>query len=99
MLVDWHMSKPEYQHFFPPKYKIEMIVAIAKQWKLNGVMLYYNRVCEGLSVGIVENRLGLVEAGYPFMTFEDNMGDERQFDPERTKARIDAFMVTLGAKK
>jgi benzoyl-CoA reductase subunit B len=99
MLVDWHMSKPEYQHFYHAKYKSEMMIAIARQWKLNGVMLHYNRGCEGLTMGIAENRLALIDAGYPVMTFEGNMGDEREFDPERTKARIDAFMETLGVKK
>jgi benzoyl-CoA reductase subunit B len=32
------------------------------------------------------------------MTFEGNMGDEREFDMARTMARIDAFMETLGVK-
>jgi hypothetical protein len=36
-----------------------MMVATAKQWKLKSGMLYYNRGCEGLSVGILANR-GLV---------------------------------------
>ncbi len=59
-------------------------------------MLHYNRGCEGLSLGIAENRLALIEAGYPVMTFEGNMGDEREFDLARTMARIDTFMETLG---
>jgi benzoyl-CoA reductase subunit B len=33
------------------------------------------------------------------MTFEGNMGDEREFDEARTTARMDAFMETLGIKK
>ena len=33
------------------------------------------------------------------MTFEGNMGDEREFDEARTMTRIDAFMETLGVKK
>jgi benzoyl-CoA reductase subunit B len=62
-------------------------------------MLHYNRGCEGLTLGIAENRLGLIEAGYPVMTFEGNMGDEREFDLNRTMARVDAFMETLDLKK
>jgi len=31
--------------------------------------------------------------------FEGNMGDEREFDEEKTKARIDAFLETSGVKK
>jgi benzoyl-CoA reductase subunit B len=37
-----------------------------------------------------------VKAGYPVMSFEGNMGDDREFDEARTMARIDAFMETLG---
>jgi len=62
-------------------------------------MLHYNRGCEGLSLGIAENRLALQKAGYPVMTFEGNMGDEREFDETRTMARIDSFMETLDLKK
>ena len=76
-----------------------MMVRIAKEWKLDGVMLHYNRGCEGLSVGIAENRLGIQAAGYPVMTFEGNMGDEREFDEARTVGRIDTFMESLGIKK
>ena len=31
--------------------------------------------------------------------FEGNMDDEREFDEEKTKAGIDAFIETLGVKK
>ena len=75
-----------------------MMIRIAKEWKLNGVMLHYNRGCEGLTVGIAENRLALLDAGYPVMAFEGNNADEREFDEARTKAKINAFMETLGVK-
>ncbi len=97
--ADWNLSKPEWQHFYSPHLKTEMMIRIAKEWKLDGVMLHYNRGCEGLSIGIAENRLGLIEAGYPVMTYEGNMGDEREFDLTKTMARVDAFMETLGYKK
>ncbi len=98
ILADWNLSKPEWQHFYSPHLKTDMMVRIAKEWSLHGVMLHYNRGCEGLSIGIAENRLGLIEAGYPVMTFEGNMGDEREFDLPKTMARVDAFMETLGFK-
>ena len=98
ILADWNLSKPEWQHFYSPHLKSELMIRIAREWKLNGVMLHYNRGCEGLSLGIAENRLALMEAGYPVMTFEGNMGDEREFDLARTSARIDTFMETLGIK-
>ena len=99
ILADWNLSKPEWQHFYDPQLKSEMMIRIAKEWKLDGVMLHYNRGCEGLSLGIAENRLALQEAGFPVMVFEGNMGDEREFDLARTMSRIDAFMETLGLKQ
>jgi len=98
ILADWNLSKPEWQHFYSPQLKSELMIRIAREWKLDGVMLHYNRGCEGLSLGIAENRLDLMEAGFPVMTFEGNMGDEREFDLTRTMGRIDTFMETLGLK-
>jgi benzoyl-CoA reductase subunit B len=99
ILVEWNLSKPEWQHFYSPALKSEFMIRIAKEWKVDGIILHYNRGCEGLSLGIAENRLALLNAGFPVMTFEGNMGDEREFDEARTLARIDAFMETLGVKK
>jgi benzoyl-CoA reductase subunit B len=98
ILADWNLSKPEWQHFYSPGLKSDLMIRIAKEWKLDGVMLHYNRGCEGLSLGIAENRLDLMKAGFHVMTFEGNMGDEREFDMNRTMARIDTFMETLGIK-
>ncbi|MEW6742205.1 MAG: benzoyl-CoA reductase, bzd-type, subunit O [Planctomycetota bacterium] len=94
--VRWELNKPEWQHFYHPALKSAMMIKLARDWKLDGIMLHYNRGCEGLSLGIAENRLALQAAGFPVMIFEGNMGDEREFDEARTMARIDAFMETLG---
>ena len=99
VLAEWELSKPEWQHFYHPKYKSDMMIEIAKDWKLDGVMLHYNRGCEGLSLGIAENRLAILESGFPVMVFEGNMGDEREFDEARTMARIDSFMESLDVPK
>ncbi len=96
ILTEWNLSKPEWQHFYSPHVKSDMMIRIAKEWKLDGIMLHYNRGCEGLTVGIAENRLALINAAFPVMIFEGNMGDEREFDEARTTARIDSFMETLG---
>lgn len=97
--VRYELNKPEWQHFYHPALKSAMMERICREWGVHGVMLHYNRGCEGLSLGIAENRLALQKAGFPVMTFEGNMGDEREFDETRTMARIDAFMETLGIRK
>jgi benzoyl-CoA reductase subunit B len=94
--ADWNLSRPQWQHFYGPEYKTEMLLRIVKEWKLDGVILHYNRGCEGLSVGIAENRLGLINAGVPVMTYEGNMADEREFDEARAHSRVDSFMENLG---
>jgi benzoyl-CoA reductase subunit B len=99
MLADWHLWKPEYQHYYSPEYKTKMMDAIAKRWKCDGIILHYNRGCEGLSFGIAENRLGLLKRGHNVMTYEGNMGDEREFDLTATETRFDIFLEGLGLKR
>jgi benzoyl-CoA reductase subunit B len=76
-----------------------MMDAIAKNWKLDGIILHYNRGCEGLSVGIAENRLGLLKRGHKVLTYEGNMGDEREFDKEAVEKRFDIFLESMGLTK
>lgn len=99
LYCDWNLSKPQWQHFYDPRLKTEMMKTIVREWGVDGVMLHLNRGCEGLSLGIMENRLGLAQAGIPVMSYEGNMGDEREFDLERTQNRIDAFMEMLNLKR
>ncbi|MBI4987383.1 MAG: benzoyl-CoA reductase, bzd-type, subunit O [Rhodocyclales bacterium] len=99
LYCDWNLSKPQWQHFYDPRIKTEMMKTIVKEWQVDGVMLHLNRGCEGLSIGIMENRLGLAASGIPVMTFEGNMGDEREFDLGRTQNRVDSFMETLNLKR
>jgi len=99
LYADWNLSKPQWQHFYDPRLKTDMMRRIVKEWRVDGVMLHLNRGCEGLSLGIMENRRGLASDGIPVMTFEGNMGDEREFDEVRTQARVDAFMEQLGLRK
>ncbi len=99
LYCDWNLSKPQWQHFYDPGLKTAMMQTIVKEWQVDGVMLHLNRGCEGLSLGIMENRLGLAAAGIPVMTYEGNMGDEREFDLQRTLNRVDSFMETLGLRR
>ena len=98
-IVEWTLNRPEWAHFFRPELKTKMMKSIVDQWKADAVLLHYNRGCEGLSVHIAENRLGLVDAGIPVFPFEGNMGDEREFDLAGTTARLSAFFESMGLKK
>ncbi|MDH5788556.1 MAG: 2-hydroxyacyl-CoA dehydratase, partial [Candidatus Bathyarchaeota archaeon] len=98
-IVEWTVNRPEWAHFYLPEAKTKMMLDIVKQWKVDAVLLHYNRGCEGLSVHIAENRLGLLEAGVPVFPFEGNMGDEREFDLPGTLARLTTFFASMGLKK
>lgn len=96
MLAQWHLCRPSYQHFYSPEYKTRMMDAIARRWDVDGILMHYNRGCEGLAAGIAENRLGLLARGHTVMTYEGNMGDGKEFDETVTKQRLDQFMAELG---
>ncbi len=99
LYCDWNLSKPQWQHFYDPRLKTEMMKTIVKEWHVDGVMLHLNRGCEGL----LDRHHGKPprpgRPGVPVMTFEGNMGDEREFDLGRTQNRVDSFMETLGLKR
>ena len=50
-------------------------------------------------MGIAENRLGLIERGNKVMSYEGNMGDEREFGEAATTNRLAIFLESLGMKK
>jgi benzoyl-CoA reductase subunit B len=50
-------------------------------------------------MGIAENRLGLIERGNKVMTYEGNMGDEREFEESATLNQISIFLESLGLEK
>ena len=79
--------------------KSDFMLRMVKQWKANAVVIHLNRGCEGVAVGQMENKIALTEAGFPVLTYEGNMGDNRDFDFGRTVSRIDAFFENMGLRK
>ncbi len=99
LLADWSLRKPLYEQFYDPELKTQLLMRVVREWQVDGVILHYNRGCEGLALGIAENRLALSRAGIPTMAYEGNMADEREFDLEATYRRIDDFMGSLGLQR
>ena len=87
------------QHWHDCHYKSELMKAIIRQWHAQAVLMHLNRGCEGTSLGQLENRLALTEAGIPVLDYEGNMGDPKEFDLPRTISKLDNFFETLGIKK
>jgi benzoyl-CoA reductase subunit B len=98
ILADWNMSQFMATIFYSHQLKSDLMIKIARQWHCDGAILHYNRGCEGLTIGVAENKLALSEAGIQVTTYEGNMGDEREFDLSGTQDRIDSFMETIGLK-
>ncbi len=99
LLADWFLNRPLYQAFYHPDFKTAMMSAMARQWKVDGIILHLNRGCEGTSIGVMENRLGLIEEGFKVMTYEGNMSDEREFDLESAMTRLEIFMELISGSK
>jgi len=98
LLSDYLLSNFWAQNMQEHTLKSYVMKQMHDQWHCDGIMIHYNRGCEGLSLGVAAQRLDLVEQGVSVMTYEGNMGDEREFDVAETEGRIDAFMETLGLK-
>jgi benzoyl-CoA reductase subunit B len=43
--------------------------------------------------------LGLLKRGHKVLTYEGNMGDEREFDLASVQTRFDIFLESLGLEK
>lgn len=72
------------------------MVQLAREWHADGAVLHLNRGCEGMSLGQMENRLALMEAGFPVSAFEGNFADKRELDEAQVLDRLDSFLESLG---
>ena len=91
-LAEYELYKPVYQAFYHADYKSRLMIMIAKQWKVDGVILHLNLGCEGSSLGILENRIALQKAGFPCLMVSGSMADETQIDRSRVFRAIQIYM-------
>ncbi len=99
LIADWVLGLFMAQIFYDHRFKSQIMKKIYRQWKCQGIIMHFNRGCEGLTLGVAENRLALVEAGIPIAYYEGNMGDEREFEIATVKEQITAFVESLGLIK
>ena len=81
------------------QFKTDYLLAFLKQWNIDAMIMHLNRGCEGAAIYQMENKLALMEAGIPVVTYEGNMADGRDFDHARTLAKIEAFLDSQGLKQ
>jgi benzoyl-CoA reductase subunit B len=98
-LAQWYLERSVLCMLYGPQEKNTQMISMVQQWHAGGLIMHLNRGCEGTALGQLENRLALIKAGIPVLTFESNMADYREFDEAQILDRLDAFMQSLGLKK
>jgi len=98
--AEWYIKNYIAQNMlFSPSWKAETYLKTMKEWAIDGLLIHLNRGCEGWAFGQLEMRLGIVKAGYPVLTYEGNMSDNREFDESQTLDRLEAFLQSLGLRR
>ncbi|MBN1344634.1 MAG: 2-hydroxyacyl-CoA dehydratase [Phycisphaerae bacterium] len=70
--------------------------ALAKRFKVDGVVMHSNRSCKPYSFGQLDiQRWIRQELGLPCLLIEADMTDSRSYSREQVRARLDAFLETL----
>ena len=98
-IVQWNLKKLHWEPFYDSRLRAKRVVQIAKQWKVNGMVMHLNLGCEGTTIGNLESRLALIKEGIPVLTYEGNMADDRQNDEVGTIRRLDIWMKRFGLEK
>jgi len=99
VLADWELRRPMWDPFYGSDLRGKILIRMAKEWHIDGMLMHLNLGCEGTTIGNLESRLALLKAGIPVMTYEGNMGDDRQYDEAGTMKRIDIWMNGFGLEK
>ena len=76
--------------------KVKDIMAAVKAWKCDGVVLMINRGCYHRSLGVMEIRAALRQAGIPTMLYEMNMADHRDWSQVQIMDAMESFIESLG---
>lgn len=75
--------------------KINLVLDIAKDYKIDGALLFSNRSCKPYSVGQYDIKLALEKKGVRSVIFEADMVDQRAYSEATIKNRLDAFLEML----
>lgn len=80
--------------------RIKTLQDMVDKYTLDGVVMHSDRSCKAYSLGQYElARVLREERNVPVLILEADMNDSRVYAEEQVKARIDAFMETLAARK
>lgn len=101
LLAEWHLRRHTWTSSLicEAQEKSEWQINIARNYKVDGVIMHLNRGCEEITSHQKQTRLALINAGYPVAVYEGNMADRREFDEGQTLKRLTVFMESLGLRK
>ncbi|MCX6013342.1 MAG: 2-hydroxyacyl-CoA dehydratase family protein [Chloroflexi bacterium] len=78
----------------------DILVAMAKQFPIDGAIFHLNKGCEGWSRGRLLAKVALErELGLPTCTYEGSGSDRRDWNEAQTLTRLDAFFESMGLRK
>jgi benzoyl-CoA reductase/2-hydroxyglutaryl-CoA dehydratase subunit BcrC/BadD/HgdB len=76
--------------------RVQVMVAMAKRFGVDGAVLHANRSCKPYSLGQHDFRLAIMEeVGVPAMILEADMCDTRAYAEGAVKTRVEAFLEML----
>lgn len=101
LLTEWHLRRSSWTNSLTceAQEKSEWQINIARNFKVDGVIMHLNRGCEQITSHQKQTRLALMNAGFPVCVYEGNMADKREFDEKNTLGRLTTFMESMGLKK
>ncbi len=78
-------------------HKLNTMVNLVKNFKLDGIILHSDRSCKPYSIGQLDQRNKLVkEHGIPALLLEADQNDMNSFSEEQAAIRIESFLETMG---
>jgi benzoyl-CoA reductase/2-hydroxyglutaryl-CoA dehydratase subunit BcrC/BadD/HgdB len=78
--------------------RVLLNLQFAKEYSVDGVVIHWNRSCKPMSVGEMEVKNAAQDVGLPVLVFEGDMVDQRYYQDEQVKAKIDAYFEMLKQK-
>ena len=75
--------------------RMRLTVEVAREYKVDGVILAYNPSCRIFYILQTELKNALDRAGIPTLSLECDMADERTYSEGQIKTRLDAFIEML----
>jgi benzoyl-CoA reductase subunit B len=78
--------------------RIKIRLAIARDWKADGVVFNMERGCKGTTSTHTEAAFQLKEHGIPCMPYDGSSCNPKEFNEGEYYARFDAFMESMGLK-